>query len=110
MRLQRAEGTPFDSPFIRGVSYGNHEAFPDLSAAFMEVRGWHGLVKSLRSTRCFHVLEGAGRFVVAGKEYLVVPGDVVFVPRGEPHDFTGEMTLFVVHSPAYHPDFIVKLD
>lgn len=41
------------------------------------------------------VLEGAGVFVHAGKDYPIAPEDVVFVPGGSEHCFrnTGDSTL-----------------
>ncbi len=95
---------------VKGFSYCSYAESPDMTAERLVVDGWHGLSKSLLSTRCFHVLEGLGTFVVAGQEYSVAPGDVVVVPRNTPHDFTGKMILFVVHSPADHPDFNVDLE
>ncbi len=109
MRFTPRQAAPFDSPNIRGFSYSAYEESPEMSAAVLEVRGWHGMVKSA-SSRCFHVLEGSGLFLVSGTEHRVEEGDVVIVPRGEPHDFTGEMRLFVVHSPAYRKDDVKRLE
>jgi mannose-6-phosphate isomerase-like protein (cupin superfamily) len=95
---------------LKGLAYNTHREFADMSAEVLDVDGWHGLVKSLNCTRCFHVLEGSGLFIVAGREFDVAQGDVVFVPHNTPHDFNGAMRLFVVHSPAKRPELVVPLE
>ena len=95
---------------VKRTPYSEYTDLPDMSAERVEVHGWRGLTKSTLSSRCFHVLEGEGTFIVAGKEYPVEPGNVVMVPKLTPYDYNGEMTLFIVHSPADHPDFNVNLE
>lgn len=49
-----------------------------------------------------HVLEGVGKFTVAGKEYLVGAGEVLIMPAGKPHAVYAEenfkMLLTVIFS------------
>jgi mannose-6-phosphate isomerase-like protein (cupin superfamily) len=110
MRYTLKDAVRFERPNVKGLAFNSHRDFGDMSADILEVSGWHGLVKSLNSTRCFYVLEGNGHFHVGGKEYDVVAGDVLFVPWNTPHDFTGEMKLFVVHSPSFHKELVVSLE
>jgi hypothetical protein len=34
----------------------------------------------------------------------VEAGDAVFIPRGTPYEFGGEMTYLVINAPAFVPD------
>jgi mannose-6-phosphate isomerase-like protein (cupin superfamily) len=110
MKFTQQHALPFENPNIKGVAFNTHREFPDMSAEILHVNGWHGMVKSLNSTRCFHILDGSGLFLVAGKEIPVIAGDVVFVPHNTPHDFNGAMKLFLVHSPAYRKELVVQLE
>lgn len=109
MRFKLGTARPFESPNVRGHAYNSYEEFPEMSAATMVINGWHGLVKA-QATRCFYVVEGEGLFLVSGREFRVEEGDVVMVPRLAPHDMTGKMRLFVVHSPSFHQDMITWLE
>jgi mannose-6-phosphate isomerase-like protein (cupin superfamily) len=109
MRFKSKSGRPFESPNVQGRAFNSFDEFPEMSAAEMRIEGWHGLVKA-QATRCFYVVEGEGLFLIAGREYRVAPGDVVMVPRLMPHDIHGDLRLFVVHSPSFHPDMVQWLE
>jgi len=50
------------------------------------------------------VTQGRARIVTPSAESAIGPGDVVFVPAGEPHrftDITEDLALVVVFGPAY---------
>jgi|SRR5271165_1626118 len=51
----------------------------------------------------YYVVSGRGRFGAAGRDTEVVPGDVLFVPAAEPHQFHDideDLVLFVMFGPA----------
>lgn len=109
MRFTLAAAAPVNGHAASGARYSTYGDFPEMSATLLEVSGWQGLVKAA-SARCFHVLEGEGRFVIAGIEYPARKGDIIMVPSNAPHDYTGRMKVMVVHSPAYHPDTVQSLE
>lgn len=55
---------------------------------------------------CF--VAGSGTAKVAGEEYSVSPGDIVYVSAGQEHNFinTGSdpMKLYTIYAPSEHPD------
>jgi thiamine-phosphate pyrophosphorylase len=58
----------------------------------------------LRHADCFHVLEGALRFVVGGREVHAEVGTSVIVPPGVVHEFTSaspRVRFLNVHAPSY---------
>lgn len=57
----------------------------------------------LRHADCFHVLEGALRFRVDGRELRAEPGTSVVVPPGVPHAFTSDaphVRFLNAHAPS----------
>jgi quercetin dioxygenase-like cupin family protein len=51
----------------------------------------------------FYVLAGTGTFLVGGETYHVVPGDVVYIPRGTLHSFKAEaapMRMLATFTPG----------
>jgi thiamine-phosphate pyrophosphorylase len=58
----------------------------------------------LRHADCFHVLEGALRFVVGGREVRAEVGTSVIVPPGVVHEFTSaspRVRFLNVHAPSF---------
>ena len=95
---------------IEGCSYSEKSDFARASAAVFDVVERHGKVKSRTSDRIYFVLEGAGRFEIAGEVIDVAATDVVIVPRETEYDYSGKMRLFLVHTPAYDRETEVILD
>lgn len=59
------------------------------------------------------MIDGKGEFIINGKTELVEATDVIIVPKNTAYNYMatkgGLMKLFLVHSPAYDPEFEVKL-
>lgn len=90
---------------LRGRAYSSKKDFPRASAAYFEVTGRHGKVKTTHSDRVYYVLAGRGKFFI-GKKEKAVPmkkSDVIIVPKNTPYDYRGRMKLFLVHAPAFDP-------
>jgi len=71
-------------------AYSAKSDFERASAGVFEVSKRHGKVKSMASDRIYFVLEGAGRFEIAGESIDVEPTDVIIVPCGTEYDFLGK--------------------
>lgn len=97
---------------IKGWAFNSKEDFENASAAYFEVTGSHGKIKTTRSDRVYLVLEGKGEFIINNEVVPVEKDDVVIVPKNTTYDYrtTGEvLKLFLVHAPAFDPKKEVKL-
>jgi len=98
---------------LKGWAYNSRGDFPNASAAYFEVTGSHGKVKTTKSDRIYLVLDGQGEFTIDGKIIPVEKTDVVIVPKNTPYDYKatkGTLKLFLVHCPAFDPEADVKLE
>ncbi len=66
---------------LKGWAYSSKENFPNASAAYFEVTGSHGKVKTTKSDRVYFVLGGKGEFIINGRGILVKKSDVVIIPK-----------------------------
>ncbi len=97
---------------LKGWAYNSKEDFQNASAAYFEVNGSHGKVKTTLSDRIYFVIDGEGEFILNGKKILVGKTDVIVIPKNTPYNYKakkGVLKLFLVHVPAYDPKFEVKL-
>ncbi|MFA5755117.1 MAG: hypothetical protein WC909_01995 [Candidatus Paceibacterota bacterium] len=98
---------------LKGWSYNSSADFPRASAAYFEVTGNHGRVKSKKSDRIYFVVDGRGEFMIKDKTISVKKKDVIIVPRNTDYDYkakNGIMKLFLTHSPAYNEKEEVKYE
>ena len=109
MKFEMKSAKEFGWKGLNGLAYSSKEDFPRASAAYFEVTGSHGKVKSKKSDRVYLVLDGEGEFAINGKIIQVKKTDVVIVPKNTPYDYSGKMKLFLVHAPAFDADAEVKL-
>jgi mannose-6-phosphate isomerase-like protein (cupin superfamily) len=55
----------------------------------------------------YYVLSGRARFQAGNQDYPVLPGDLLYIPAGEPHrfhDIEEELRLLVLFAPAETTD------
>lgn len=114
MQYSFSNSTPFGWPGLTGRAYNSKDDFAAASAAYFEVTDMgHGEVKTTLSDRVYYVIDGKGEFIINGKTELVEATDVIIVPKNTAYNYMatkgGLMKLFLVHSPAYDPEFEVKL-
>jgi len=113
MNFKLKDAFQFGWEGIKGWAYNSKDDFANASAAYFEVSGKHGKVKTTKSDRIYLVLEGKGEFIIDGKVTLVDKTDVIIVPKNTPYDYKaidGTMKLFLVHCPAFEPEADVKLE
>ena len=97
----KAKGDYLKSHVIQALALESAEAYAE----------WiHGLIRNEHADRLYLVLEGEGRFTVAGESFAVQAGEVVIVPRQTPYDYEGRMKLFLVHAPANHDAWDISLE
>lgn len=113
MKFSKPDKNTFGWDGLKGWAYNEKEDFDGASAAYFEVSGSHGRVKTTRSNRVYLVLDGEGEFDINGEKILVKKDDVIIVPKNTPYDYKaadGIMKLYLVHTPAYDPGCEVQLD
>jgi mannose-6-phosphate isomerase-like protein (cupin superfamily) len=112
-KFELKEARDFGWEGLKGKAYNNSSDFKNASAAFFEVTGRHGKVKSLVSDRIYYIMEGEGEFIINEKAVPVKAGDVIIVPKNTPYDYRNKgkvLKLFLVHTPAFEPDGEVNLE
>lgn len=73
------------------------------SAAFLDVKGKQGKMKSTGDDRFYFVLEGNGKFVLDGKEISAEKEDLIIVPKNTIYDFQVENTTYSVYYTSIRP-------
>ena len=74
----------------------------DLSVTWVRLDGRHRRLRTDRSTRVYHVLDGEATFVLGdGDPFAIGAGDTVVVPRGMPYELSGALTYLVINGPAF---------
>lgn len=110
MKFKLKDAAGFGWEGLKGWAYNSKEDFANSSAAYFEVDGAHGKVKTTKSDRVYLVLEGSGEFIINDKTIQVEKTNVVIVPKNTPYNYKGKMKLFLVHCPAFDQDAEIKLE
>lgn len=98
---------------LTGRAYNSNKDFENASTSYFEVTNKHGKVKTTRSDRVYLVIDGEGEFIINNKVISVKKTDVIIVPKNTPYDYKtkkGTLKLFLVHIPAYLPEYEVILE
>lgn len=76
---------------------------PAISVTWVSIAGYHDRVVNQDSDRVYYIIEGSARFQVGDGAPVesVATGDFVFIPRGTPYEFEGEMRYLVMNGPAF---------
>jgi mannose-6-phosphate isomerase-like protein (cupin superfamily) len=84
----------------------------DISVTWVKIWGHHKKMVCDISDRAYYIIEGDGKFQVGDDAEWgqVTAGDFVFVPRGVPYVFDGDMTYLVMNGPAFLPGSDVELE
>ena len=101
MKFKLKDAHKFGWKGLKGWAYNSNVDFENASAAYFEVNGAHGKVKTTKSDRIYLVLEGTGEFIINEKVMKVEKMDVIIVPKNTYYDYKGKMKLFLVHCPAF---------
>jgi mannose-6-phosphate isomerase-like protein (cupin superfamily) len=85
----------------RAITAESHSAA--ISVTWVDIKGHHDRIVNRDSDRIYYILEGSGRFQVGDGAPIeaVVSGDIVFIPRGTPYEFDGDMRYLVINGPAF---------
>lgn len=82
-----------------------------ISMTWIRLKGRHRRIVCHESDRVYYILAGSADFRLGDSPpEKTVAGDSVFIPRGTPYDFTGEIDYLVMNGPAFLPDSDIYLD
>ena len=86
--------------YKRLVRRENHG--PGLSVTWISLRGRHCRIVCRESDRVYYILAGGVSFNLGdAPPQTAVAGDSVFIPRGTPYDFAGDIDYLVMNGPAF---------
>jgi len=92
------------SPLVMKQIIHRDEHSQDISVTWVQIWGRHKRMVCDISDRPYYIIEGDGEFQVGDDEPVkVTAGDFVFIPRGVPYEFEGQMTYLVMNGPAFVP-------
>lgn len=99
----RSEAEPENALVYRRLVEGAVHG-PDISVTWIKINGRHRRLVCEASDRVYYILSGKGMFTLgAAVPALAETGDTVFIPRGTPYAFEGDMTYLVMNGPAFRP-------
>lgn len=113
MKFNLKNAYKFEWKGLKGWAYNSKDDFKNASAAYFEVTGRHGKIKTTLSDRVYYVVEGKGIFQVDNKKIEVAKEDVVIIPKNTPYDYWAidrTLKLFLVNIPAFNAENEVKLE
>jgi mannose-6-phosphate isomerase-like protein (cupin superfamily) len=91
-------------PLVMKTVVNRSEHSKDISITWVEIWGHHQRMVCDVSDRPYYIIEGEGVFQLAdGEPFEVTAGDFVYIPRGVPYEFSGDMTYLVMNGPAFVP-------
>ena len=107
LALEREADNPIS--FRRIIRRDRHGAA--ISMTWIRLKGRHRRLVCHETDRVYYILTGSAEFRLGdGAPEKAQAGDSVFIPRGTPYDFAGEMDYLVMNGPAFLPDSDVYLD
>ncbi len=82
-----------------------------ISMTWIRLKGRHRRLLCHESDRVYYILAGSAEFRLGERPAEKAgAGDSVFIPRGTPYDFDGEIDYLVMNGPAFLPGSDVYLD
>ena len=82
-----------------------------ISMTWIRLKGRHRRLVCHESDRVYYILAGSAEFRLGDAPPSTTrAGDSVFIPRGTPYDFSGEIDYLVMNGPAFLPGSDVYLE
>ena len=100
---QLPEITETDQPLVMKQAIHRQHG-PGISVTWVKIWGHHKKMVCDISDRAYYIISGKGEFQVGDDPPgAVEAGDFVYIPRGVPYVFDGDMTYLVMNGPAFLP-------
>ncbi len=75
-----------------------------ISVTWISLRGRHRRLVCHESDRVYYILSGQATFTLdEGTAQAAGAGDTLYIPRGTPYDFAGDIDYLVMNGPAFRP-------
>ena len=99
----RSEAEPENALIYRRLIEGAVHG-PHISLTWIKINGRHRRLVCEASDRVYYIVSGKGMFTLGeAMPAKAETGDAVFIPRGTPYAFEGDMTYLVMNGPAFRP-------
>lgn len=97
-----AEITEAGNPLVMKPVITRAEHSTDISVTWVRLWGHHKKLVCDVSDRVYFIVTGEAEFQVGDDEpAAVAAGDFVFIPKGVPYVFDGDITYLVMNGPAF---------
>ena len=92
------------SPLVMKRAINRDAHSEDISVTWARIHGHHTRMVTHASDRVYYIISGRATFELDGQTPAdVSAGDLVFIRRGTPYVFDGEMDYLVLNGPAFAP-------
>ena len=101
IKIEDAES--FKQPGVTGKKYNISELLPDNSFVYGELEGEHGERVSTKVPRMYYILEGKGRFEIAGEVSEVGKGDLIIIPPETKYNYWAQdgLSKFILYMESH---------
>lgn len=96
--------------FLQYAELINTPKTPEISIAYVEVKGKNKTIINNGSNAAYYILEGSGTFVIDNETVTVEAGDVVFIPRGTQYQDAGTLAMLAINTPRYDQNTVTYID
>ena len=79
------------------------ELSKDVSLSIAVAKNHSEITRNMRSDRIYYVLEGKLNVIVGTESYTAKPGDLIFISKRTPYNFSGTFKAVLVNVPAFDP-------
>ncbi len=79
----------------------------DINGAVIELSGRYpdkGRTVNLKCKEMAYIVKGSGKLVIEDKEIKLKEGDLLLIEAGEKFFWEGNMQIFMLCTPAWHPE------
>ncbi len=108
MRISLDETQEESENGVRWNKFNTQAEFSTFSSSLMHVEGEQQPTRNEVSDRLFFILKGSGQMTIDETVFDVHEADCVYVEKGCEHSLSGNLSAFVVNSPAVDPQYEVQ--
>ena len=111
MKFTKDKAFHFKKAGIDGWVYVGKDDFPPAGVVLVETeKGHNTVIKSTRSAWIYFIIEGKGKFVINGRDFVCEEEDVILIPRDSPFYYQGNLKMLLITIPAWEEKYEVTLE
>ncbi len=73
----------------------------DVSLSIAVTKNHAEITKNMKSDRIYYILEGKLSVIVGTESYYAKPGDLIFISKRTPYEFSGSFKAVLINVPAF---------